>query len=148
MATNRVFAGNEKNNTFGLVPDETVSGDAVWWGDTPAVAITDPGGATKEIEVGSLKIEYPSGGQGLAAGEASLATDGTYDLPLTVTPASPPANGTVVYSSTDPASEEVTLTLDADDGDSPAVPYTRFGVINAPKDYTWTATAAPVRIGA
>lgn len=147
MATNRIFAGVEKNNTFGVVPSGTKGGDAVWWGDTPAVAITDRGDATKTTQVGSMSITTPNGGVGLATNEASLATDGTYDLPVDgVVVATAPANGVVVYSST--STGKAVLTLDADDGESSPTAYTRFGVINAPKDYNWVADVAPVRIGA
>lgn len=142
MATNRIFAGVEKNNTFGEVPSGTKGGDAVWWGDTPAVAITDRGDSTKTTQVGSMSITTPNGGVGLKPNEASLATDGTYDLPVgDVLAASAPASGTVVYSTTDTGAAD--LTLD-DDGNTNV----RFGVINVPNNYNWEDAVAPVRIGA
>lgn len=147
MATNRIFAGVEKNNTFGVVPAGTKGGDAVWWGDTPAVAITNRGNATKTTQVGSMSITTPNGGVGLKDNEASLATDGTYELPVDgVDPDEVPANGVVVYSTT--TTGKAVLTLDADDGESSPTAYTRFGVINAPNNYNWEDDVAPVRIGA
>ena len=147
MAVNRIFAGNEKNNLFAVVPSGTKGGDAVWVGDTPAVAITNRGDATKTVQVASLSITYPNGGVGLEDTEASLATDGTYELPVDgVVVATPPATGVVVYCKEGTGAAD--LTLDADDGDSPAVEYTRFGIINVPNNYNWVKDVAPVRIGA
>ena len=147
MAVNRIFAGNEKNNLFAVVPSGTKGGDAVWVGDTPAVAITNRGDATKTVQVASLSITYPNGGVGLEDTEASLATDGTYELPVDgVEVATPPANGVVVYSTT--TTGAAVLPLDADDGETSPTAYTRFGIINVPNNYNWVADVAPVRIGA
>lgn len=146
MAMNRIFAGHEKNNTFGVVPDDTVAGDPVWWGSLPAVAITNRGDATQTTEVGSMEITVPNGGVGLEDDEASLATDGTYHLEVgEVLAASAPANGTPVYAVGDDPEEAVELTLDGDDGSG--TDYVRFGVINAPNNYVWEDDYAPVRIG-
>lgn len=149
MAMNRIFAGHEKNNTFGVVPKDTVAGDPVWWGDLPAVAITNRGDATQTTEVSSMEITVPNGGVGLEDDEASLATDGTYHLAVEeVLAASAPANGVPVYAIPADSEDPVVLTLEGDDGkDVDPVANIRFGVINAPNNYVWEDDYAPVRIG-
>jgi hypothetical protein len=137
MAINRVFAGNDKNNIVRVVPEGTKSGDFLLVNGRPCVAITDRGNAAREIALGEYVVTYPSGGVGLKDDEASLYTDGTYDLPVT--------------GADDTTGQDVpvyivdgTLTLTKPETD-PVV----FGYTNYPADnYDRKDGIAPVRIGA
>jgi len=137
MATNRVFAGNEKNNIVRVVPEGTKSGDFLLVNGRPCVAITDRGDATRSTTVGSLGITYPSGGASLKADEASLYTDGTYDLPVT--------------GADDTTGQDVPVYIDggALTLTAPATDPVVFGYTNYPADnYDRKDGIAPVRIGA
>lgn len=83
MATNKVFQENTKNNRVRVVPVGTKSGDFLIVGGRPAVALTDRGNATKTTPIsGGASLTLPSGGFSLKPNEASLAFDGTWDLPV------------------------------------------------------------------
>ena len=141
MATNNIFQADDRVTFAYEVPEGTKSGDFVLVNeDTPGVAVTSRGDATSTDALGNLGISvtYPSGGQSLAADQATVATTGTWDLPVDgVTAASAPEQGTEVYW--DDVAEELTLetkTLVA-------------GFVNAPAEgYAWRDGIAPVRIGA
>ena len=137
MSTNRVFAGNEKNNIARVVPEGTKAGDFLLVNGRPAVAITDRGDATKTETVGPYTITFSSGGASLEPDEASLYTDGTHDLPVT---GADDSTGQDVPVYIDGGS--LTLTAPAE---NPVV----FGYTNYPvENYNRKAGIAPVRIGA
>lgn len=84
MATNKVFQENTKNNRVRVVPVGTKSGDFLFVGGRLAVALTDRGDATKTTPIsGGASLTLPSGGFSLKPNEASLAFDGTWELPVT-----------------------------------------------------------------
>ena len=157
MSTNRVFAGNEKNNIARAVPEGTKAGDYVLLGDfatsyRAAVAITDRAGATRTEELaGGYEITYPSGGASLPEGYASLYTDGTYDLPVLDAPEPPVQDRPVYYITSSGHTLEGKLTADvARSGADPTDVFSAvlFGHLNYPVDnYSAKAGIAPVRIG-
>lgn len=141
MAVNRVFAGNEKNNIAREVPEGTRSGDFLVVNGRPAVAINDRAGSTKSETLGPYTIVGPSGGAGLKSGYASLATDGTYDLPVTGAGDSTGQDVAVYYIAAD-GSTPASLTITSPGG-SPVI----FGYTNYPVDnYNRKDGIAPVRM--
>ena len=137
MSTNRVFAGDEKNNIARVVPKGTRAGGFLLVNGRPCVAITDRGDATRTEKIGSLTVTHPSAGASLAPTEASLYTDGTHDLPVTGA-INTTGQDVAVYIDGD------TLTLT-----KPAVDPVVFGYTNYPVDnYDRKPGIAPVRIGA
>lgn len=139
MATNGVFQADDRVTFAYEVDAGVVAGDFVMVNDgTPGVAVTSRGDAKTTRELGNLGISvtYPSGGQGLAPTQATVATTGTWDLPVVgVTVATPPVNGTEVFY------EDEALALTGTG--SP------IGFVNAPAEgYAWRENIAPVRIGA
>lgn len=143
MATNNVFAADPRVTFPYDVPAGTVAGDFVMVGaneDIPGVAVTSRGDATStEVLTGlGVSITYPSGGVGVADDQATVATTGTWELPVTGAGAST-GNGVPVYIN----DAHTTLSLTAS-GEN-----TVFGITNYPAEgYARTNGVAPVRIGA
>lgn len=137
MALNKIYAEDTRTNRARVVPKGTVSGDFLLLdGDIPAVAITDRGDAERTYDAGyKMTITRPSGGVGLAADEASVATTGTWELPVTGVD-DDTAQGTPVY-----ITEAGELVL-VETGN------TLFGITDYPIGYARTDGLAPVRIGA
>lgn len=106
----------------------------------PGVAYTPSGGHTRSKVVGPVTISgVPDGGVGLDALEVSVATDGSYEFPVTGA-TSATVNGTPVFAVV--AAGKITeLTLTASTN-------AKFGVVNNPKGYVGSATATCVKIGA
>lgn len=136
MALNRIYKENERNNRARAVPDGTRSGDPLLVESRPAVALTDEGGATKSVTLGSLTVSgLKSGGVGLKDNEASLAFDGTFLFEVAGATAGDTANGTVVYITSGGA-----LTLTAGGN-------TRYGTVDRPVGWHNIAGHLPVRVG-
>ena len=141
MATNMVYRySGEKTRVWALgaefapgLPVKSASAE-------PGVTLTATGGYTRTQVTPPYTISgIPAGGVGLAAGEATVATDGTWDFDVvssgaTPAPTSTP-NNTLVYITSGNA-----LTL-ASSGNSV------YGVVDYPKDYVKVAGTLPVKIG-
>jgi hypothetical protein len=137
MALNQIFAPTTGKNRPRVVASGVVSGQPLLSGAEPAVALTDRGDAVKTIAVpGSAltSVTYKSGGASLAANEASLAFDGTFEFAV-ATAATNTDSGVAVY-----ITSGGTLTLVSTGN-------TLFGYTDYPKGYRKEAGRAPVRIG-
>lgn len=118
---------------------EVAVGTALVNNGRAGVAYTASGGSTASESIGGMTISgIANGGVGLGALEASVATDGTYEFP--VTGAGPTTdNGVLVYAVV--ASGKITsLTLTVGTN-------TLWGVVNNPKDYVAASGVACVKIG-
>lgn len=137
MALNQIFAPTMGKNRPRVVASGVVSGQPLLSGAQPAVALTDRGDATKTTAVagsGITSVTYKSGGASLAADEASLAFDGTFEFPVTGALTSTDS-GVAVYITT---GGTLTLTVGTN---------TLYGYTDYPKGYRKEAGRAPVRIG-
>lgn len=142
MATNNIFQADDRVTFAYAVPAGTKAGDFVMLpNDTPGVAVTSRGDAETTEVLGNLGITvtFPSGGQSLASDEATVATTGTWDLPVDgITASAAPAQGDKIYW--DAGDKKLTTSAS---GNSYA------GFVNAPAEgYAWRDGIAPVRIGA
>lgn len=148
MAINKVYDGNPKNNRVRALADITAPstppttiqpGVPVLVNARPAVSLTASGNGTKTESnpgLGVTSITYKNGGQGLAAGEATFAFDGTYEFAVTGALTST-GNDVQVYIV--PATGVLTLTSSGN---------TAYGKTDFPKDYRKKAGRAAVKIGA
>ena len=140
VASSSVFASTDGLREIWDVTSEVAAGTALINGDRAGVAYTPSGGYTGSETVGAATISgIPQGGASLPALKASVATDGTWEFPVTGVTGST-KNGTKVYAVV--ASGKVTgLTLTAGSN-------TLFGVINNRLGYVSpVATYAGVKIG-
>lgn len=142
MATNAVFPYTETATEIWTFAATTAPGVAVVGGVAgaqPGVTLTGTGDYTKSQVVGPYTISgIPAGGVSLAPKDASVATDGTWEFPVTGGLTTTPQN-TLVYAVV--SSGVVTgLTLTA----STNKPY---GKVNYTRDYVKTAGVLPVKIG-
>lgn len=141
MATNCIFAPDTRVNFVYEVPEGTVAGDFVMVGEDaniPGVAETSRGDAVRTEVLGNLGITvtYPGGGASLGPTQATVATTGTWDLPVTGA-GDETGNGVAVYI------VDNALTLTGTETD------TVFGITNYPAEgYARRDGIAPVRIGA
>lgn len=141
MATNKIFAEDTRTNRAAVVPEGTKSGDFLLVDGVPAVAITDRGDATREYPFGAYgTLTLPSGGVSLEADEASVATTGTWELPVTGVNGDT-AQGVKVYYKAASGGDSAELVLTASGN-------TLFGITDYPIGYARTDGIAPVRIGA
>ncbi len=137
MALNQIFAPTHGKNRVRVVASGVVSGQPLLSGAEPAVALTDRGDAVKTTAIagsGLTSVTYKSGGAGLAANEASLAFDGTFEFAVTGATTGTDS-GVAVYIT---AGGALTTTLTGN---------TLFGYTDYPKGYRKEAGRAPVRIG-
>jgi len=103
------------------------------------VTLTGTGDYVTSESVGPYTISgIPQGGVGLDAGEASIATDGTWELDALGGLTTTPANTLVYFDDVD----GVTLTENVDPTLSPV-----FGKVNYPKGYIRVAGVLPIKIG-
>jgi len=143
VATAEAFASTDALREVWNLADfenaEVAVGTALFNNGRAGVAYTPSGAHTISKTVGAVTISgFPDGGAGLDALEVSVATDGTYEFPVTGASSSTD-NGTLVYAVI--GSGKITsLTLTAGTN-------TRFGVINNPKGYVGAAGAICVKIG-
>ena len=137
MATNKIFEEDARTNRALVVPSGTKSGDFLIVGGVPCVAITDRGDAQRTFDLGPIgEITVPSGGASLASNQATVATTGTWELPV-VGAGNSTGQGVEVFW--DDTKKELTLTGTGN---------TAVGVTDYPIDYARTDGIAPVRIGA
>jgi len=118
---------------------EVNTGTALINNGRPGVAYTPSGSFTDSEPLGGMTISgIAVGGAGLDALQVSVATDGTYEFP--VTGAGPTTdNGVLVYAVV--ASGKITsLTLTATSN-------VLWGVVNNPQDYVAASGVACVKIG-
>ena len=139
MAINKIFASTEADHRARKVDAGTKSGDALLVNGRPAVALTDRGDGTAvrttNLPAGVSSITYATGGASLAADEASLAFDGTFEFEVTgATTATD--NDVKVYIT---SAKVLTLTVGSN---------TLYGYTDYPVSYKKVAGRAPVRIGA
>jgi len=140
VASAEAFSSTDALREIWKLTAEVAVGTALVNGTRAGVAYTPSGGHLAAPKtVGPVTVSgFPDGGVGLDALEASVATDGTYEFPVTGADATT-ANGTAVYAVV--ASGRITgLTLTSSGN-------TLFGVINNPKDYVGAAGAICVKIG-
>lgn len=141
VSTGEAFSSTDALREIWAVTTEVAVGTALINGTRAGVAYAPSGGSVRTDAVGFAPMTLtgiPSGGVGLDALQASVATDGSYEFPVTGAVAST-QNGTPVYAVV--ASGRVTgLTLTLT-GNS------LWGVINNPQDYAASASAICVKIG-
>lgn len=138
IATHEVFASTDALREVWPTPVEVASGTALLSGTKPGVAYTNSGAHTGSKTIGPLTFGFPDGGAGLEALEVSVATDGTWEFP--VTGGAGAAQGTPIYAVV--ASGRITSLTTTASGN------TLFGHVNLPAGQTATASAVPVKIGA
>lgn len=148
VATAPVFASTDALREVWDVVAEVAVGTALLAGtDSVGVAYTNSGGHTGSKTVGPATISgVPDGGVGLTALKCSVATDGTWEFPVTgVTSAT--KNGVVIYAVVAAGRiTELTTTVGTN---------VRFGTVNAPAEYQAvagtngpSAAKCPVKVGA
>lgn len=138
MATNLVYRyTGEKTRVWALGAEKAPGVPVISATFEPAVTITGTGGYTRSQANadGTTTTGIPAGGVGLAAQEATVATDGTWEFTVTGGLTSTPNNTQVYYVVADG-----TLTLTASTNKL-------YGVVDYPKDYVKVNTILPVKIG-
>jgi hypothetical protein len=146
VSTGEAFSSTDARREIWPVATEVSVGTALLNGTRAGVAYVNSGGFTRTDTNSANPATIsgiPAGGVGLDALQASVATDGTYEFPVTgavSTPGSQTANGTPVYAVV--ASGRITgLTLTSTSN-------TLWGVVNNPQDYApGVAAVACVKIG-
>ena len=139
ISTGEAFSSTDANREIWAVTSEVAVGTALLKGTRAGVAYAPSGGFTSSITVGAITMSgIPVGGVGLDALECSVATDGSYEFPITGATAAT-ANGTLVYAVV--ASGLITgLTLTVGTN-------TLWGVVNNPQDYAASGAVSCVKIG-
>ena len=141
VSTGEAFSSTGALREVWPVTSEVAVGTALLNGARAGVAYTASGGFVRTDAVTGAPVTYtgiPSGGIGLDALKASVATDGSYEFPVVGANAAT-ANGVSVYATV--ASGKISgLTLTAGG--------TFWGVVNNPTDYVAASGVACVKIGA
>lgn len=141
VSTGEAFSSTGALREVWPVTTEVAVGTALLNGIRAGVAYTASGGFVRADAVTGAPVTYsgiPSGGIGLDALKASVATDGSYEFPVAGAVVGT-ANGVSVYAVV--ASGKVTgltLTLGTN---------TLWGVVNNPTDYVAASGVACVKIG-
>jgi len=137
MANNVVFAHTEGLTEFWTLAATTGSGvPVVSINDQPAITLTGTGDFVKSEALGPYTISgIPAGGVGLAAKEASIATDGTWTVAVAGGLVATPQNTLVYFIK---ATGLLTLTVGTN---------VLFGKVNYPKGGIRVAGSLPVKIG-
>lgn len=148
MALNMIYKGTDGRNRARALstiiapstPPTTIQpGVPVLLPDGAAVSLTASGNGTvvqtTNLPTGVTSITTTNGGVGLAAGEASFAFDGTWELPVTGA-LTTTADGTAVYIVL--ATGVLTLTESTN---------SLYGYTDYPRGYNKVAGRAPVKIG-
>jgi hypothetical protein len=140
VSTGEAFSSTDAQREFWPLTAEVAVGTALINGGRAGVAYTPSGGHTSTETIAGMTISgIADGGVGLDALEVSVATDGTYEFPVTGAGPST-ANGTMVYAVV--SGGKITgLTLTASTN-------TPWGVVNNPQDYVAASGVACVKIGA
>lgn len=135
MATNAVFPYSETGTEVWDLGKTTAPGTFVLQEGTPGVTLTGTSDYSVSTTVGPLTISgIPRGGASLEGFEATVCTDGTWDLSVEG------ANGTQVQNTPVYADADGALTLTATDA-------TKVGKVNLPRGYAFNGTVLPVKIG-
>lgn len=139
LSTGEAFSSTDALRTIWDVVTEVAVGTALINNDRPGVAYTPSGGFTGSTTIGGVTISgIAQGGASLKPLEVSVATDGSYEFPITGATAAT-ANGTNVYAVVATGRvTELTLTLGTNK---------LFGVVNNPADYDATGAVSCVKIG-
>lgn len=141
MALNKVFQSTQALHREREVGANVAAGTPLIEGGRPAITLTASGGTqiTKTVLFpdGPQDILVEAGGVGNLTNHATVAYDGTFELPVTGATTSTASDVKVFIT----GAGEVTLA----DG---AGANTLFGYTDYPRDYTKVAGRAPVRIGA
>lgn len=139
VATAPGFASTDGLREVWDVTAEVAEGTALINGTRAGVAYTPSGGHTRSKTVGPVTVSgFPDGGASLPLLKASVATDGSWEFPVTGASAAT-ANGTAVYAVV--ASGRITgLTLTSSGN-------TLYGVINNPLGYDKAGAFSVVKIG-
>lgn len=139
VSTGEVFASTDAQRERWPVTAEVAKGTALLNGSRAGVAFTASGGHTTSQSLGGMTISgIADGGVGLAALEASVAVDGTFEFAVTGATAST-ANGTKVYAIV--SSGAITGLTTTASGN------TLWGTVNNPKGYAPANGIACVKIG-
>lgn len=139
VSTQEVFASTDGLRETWKVTAEVASGTALLNGTKAGVAYTASGGKAASKTVGPYTVSGPAGGAGLEPLEVSVATDGTWEFPVTGASSST-AQGTLVYAVV--SSGLITsLTLTSTSN-------TLYGRVNLPAGKVADSAATPVKIGA
>lgn len=143
MTKNMIYKYEEKDTRVRVLASSVESGTPVLDPNDgrPAVTLTNTGdyvstvtNADIPLGGGVTSFTYPNGGVGLVGKEATLAYNGTWELPVTGATTNT-AQGADVYITSGG-------TLTTTEGTN-----TIFGVVDYPTDYHKRAGVLPVRIG-
>lgn len=142
VSTGEAFSSTDANREVWAVATEVAVGTALLNGTRAGVAYAPSGGHTSSQVIGAITLSgIPDGGVGLDALECSVATDGSYEFPITGATAAT-VNGTIVYAVV--SSGRITaLTLTV--GSAPV--NATWGVVNNPQDYDASGAVSCVKIG-
>lgn len=139
MASNAVFPYSEEGTEIWTLSATTGPGVAVMGGAAgkqPGVTLTGTGDYAKSQAIGPYTVSgIPAGGKSLAAKDASIATDGTWEFAVADAAASTAQNALVYRVAADG-----TLTLTASGN-------VQYGKVNYPRDYVYNTGVLPVKIG-
>lgn len=147
MSLNKIFQSSPRLHraralstiTNPTTPPTTIQpGTPVTFADGPAVSLTASGNGTKTqttgLAAGVTSVTFTNGGQGLAAGEASFAFDGTFEFAVTGATTTT-ADGVPVFII--PATGLLTTTSSGN---------VQFGYTDYPRGYTKENGRAPVKV--
>lgn len=140
VASAEAFSSTDALREIWDVTSEVAVGTALINGTRAGVAYTPSGGHVAAPKtVGPVTVSgFADGGVGLDALKVSVATDGSYEFPVTGATVNT-KNGTAVYAIVDTG--KVTGLTTTATGNS------LWGVVNNPADYKASASAICVKIG-
>lgn len=141
VARSETFSSTDALREIWDVTTEVAAGTALIQAgsDRPGVSYAPSGGHTISKTIGAVTVSgFPDGGASTPPLKASVATDGTYEFPVTGATAAT-ANGTKVYAvMTGVLVTGLTLTVGSNKP---------FGVVNNPLDYDAAGAFSNVKIG-
>ena len=140
LSTGAVFSSTDLQREVWVAPETAGPGAAlISIADQPAVGITGTGDFTRSEVTGPYTVAgIPAGGVGLDGKETSVATDGTWEFPVTGGLTSTPQNTLVYAVVAGGIITSLTLTVGSNK---------KFGKVNYPKGYEKVAGTLPVKIG-
>lgn len=144
VSTGEVFSSTDAQREIWDVVSEVAEGTALMSpAFRPGVAYTPSGAHTESETIAGMTVSgIADGGVGLDALQCSVATDGTYEFPVTGATSSTP-RGTQVYAIMGTAGDAGKVTgLTLTKGSNKL-----FGVVNPPQGYVVSAAKCPVKIG-
>lgn len=135
MATNAVFPYTESATEVWDLGKTTAPGTFVMQEGTPGVTLVGTADYSISTKIGPLTISgIPRGGASVEGFEATVCTDGTWELTVEG------ADGTQAQNTPVYAKADGSLTLTATDA-------TKVGKVNLPRDYAFKGAVLPVKIG-